>query len=385
MYIGETLKVKPGAWKPSGVKLSYQWYRGSSKIKGATKSSYKLTSKDKGNSIRVKVTGKKSGYKSVTKTSKAASKVKVPKKLSSTPMPKITGTAKVGKTLKVKAGSWKPSGVKLSYQWYRGSSKIKGATKSSYKLTSKDKGKTIKVKVTGKKTGYKTVARTSKATATVEAGSVSVKVSTIKDPNLRACIVDEAGLFHTDTLTWSTAKAVTNLDCSWREIETLEGMPVLPNLTSLQLEGNSIQTATVLPDLPRLAYLGLKFNPLSSVERLPRSSAVPELEVLNVQGTGLETLKGLPAYRGLATLGARENGLTDLKGMPSLPRLEELLLRYNDITTLEGMPRLPKLANLELVENPLRDRAADTKRLQGLVPASCGVWWDWGDMGTVGA
>ncbi len=90
------------------------------------------------------------------------------KQFTSTPTPKISGTAKVGKTLKAKAGTWKPSGAKFSYQWYRGSSKISGATKSSYKLTSKDKGKKITVTVTGSKSGYLSVAKTSKTTGSVK-------------------------------------------------------------------------------------------------------------------------------------------------------------------------------------------------------------------------
>jgi len=92
----------------------------------------------------------------------------VPLKFTTTPTPKISGTAKVGRTLKAVPGTWKPSGVKLSYRWYRGSSKISGATRSSYKLTSKDKGKTIKVTVTGTRTGYVTVVKTSKSTSKVK-------------------------------------------------------------------------------------------------------------------------------------------------------------------------------------------------------------------------
>jgi hypothetical protein len=57
--------------------------------------------------------------------------------------------------------------VKLTYQWYRGSSKIAGATKKTYTLTKADKGKTVKVKVTGKKTGYAAV---SKFSATKKVG-----------------------------------------------------------------------------------------------------------------------------------------------------------------------------------------------------------------------
>jgi len=90
------------------------------------------------------------------------------KQFTSTPTPTISGTAKVGRTLTAKPGTWKPSGVKLSYQWYRSGSKISGATKSSYKLTSKDKSKKITVKVTGTKSGYLSVTKTSKSTAAVK-------------------------------------------------------------------------------------------------------------------------------------------------------------------------------------------------------------------------
>ena len=81
--------------------------------------------------------------------------------------PIIEGTAKVGKKLKAKAGAWAPKGVKLTYQWYRSGKKITKATKATYTLGKADKGKRITVKVTGKKSGYTTAAKTSKATAKV--------------------------------------------------------------------------------------------------------------------------------------------------------------------------------------------------------------------------
>ncbi|MDF1489553.1 CAP domain-containing protein [Tessaracoccus caeni] len=84
-----------------------------------------------------------------------------------TATPKISGTAKVGKTLTIKRGTW-TSGTKFSYQWYRDGKKIKGATKSSYKLTKSDAGKKITVKVKGTKSGYKSVTKTSAKTATVK-------------------------------------------------------------------------------------------------------------------------------------------------------------------------------------------------------------------------
>jgi protocatechuate 3,4-dioxygenase beta subunit len=81
--------------------------------------------------------------------------------------PSILGLVKVGKKLTVRAGSWGPAPVKLSYRWYANGKAIKGATKSSYKVVKSLKGKKITVKVTGSKAGYVTVTKASKATKKV--------------------------------------------------------------------------------------------------------------------------------------------------------------------------------------------------------------------------
>lgn len=96
--------------------------------------------------------------------------------------PKIAGTAKTGKTLKVRTGSW-TTGTKLSYRWYRNGKKVAKATKASYRLRSADVGKRIRVKVTGKKSGHKSVTRTSKATAVVKYPSRTGPVSLYHCPS----------------------------------------------------------------------------------------------------------------------------------------------------------------------------------------------------------
>lgn len=74
--VGQPLTANPGAWTPSDATLTYQWYRNGKKIKAATASNYTLVKADKGKKITVKVTGKKDGYTSLTKTSKKTGKVK---------------------------------------------------------------------------------------------------------------------------------------------------------------------------------------------------------------------------------------------------------------------------------------------------------------------
>ena len=98
----------------------------------------------------------------------------------------LSGTAKVGKTLTAKKGTWTGNPTPtVSYKWYRCSVKgsstssaapsksakcvaIKGATKSTYKLVSADSGKYVRVAVT---------ARNSKGSATTTTKSTSNKVA----------------------------------------------------------------------------------------------------------------------------------------------------------------------------------------------------------------
>ncbi|MFT4218099.1 MAG: hypothetical protein QM619_13085, partial [Micropruina sp.] len=74
--VGQTLTANPGTWTPSDTMLAYQWYRNGKKIKAATTATYTLAKADKNKKITVKVTGKKDGYTSLTKTSKKTGKIK---------------------------------------------------------------------------------------------------------------------------------------------------------------------------------------------------------------------------------------------------------------------------------------------------------------------
>ncbi|MGC4174963.1 hypothetical protein [Demequina sp.] len=154
---GSKLGSSTGTWVPVKPTFKYQWKRSGAAISGATKSTYVVTAADRGKTLTLTVTATATGYTSKSTTSAG---VYIPKVFSKAPTPTISGTATSGKTLTAKVGTWSPKPA-LSYQWYRSGTKISGATKATYKLTSKDKGKKITVKVTGKKSGYLTVTKTS--------------------------------------------------------------------------------------------------------------------------------------------------------------------------------------------------------------------------------
>ncbi len=152
--VGVALTAKPGEWGPAGVSLGYQWYRDGKAVKGATKPVYLPVVADLGGSLTVRVTGSLKGAQPVSRVSVATADVA--KGILTGKAPKVTGTRKSGHTLKVDAGTWSPGGVSVTYQWYRGSGLVKGATKTSYRLTAKDKGTTVSVVVRASKAGYAT-------------------------------------------------------------------------------------------------------------------------------------------------------------------------------------------------------------------------------------
>ncbi|MFC4244856.1 hypothetical protein ACFOYW_15890 [Gryllotalpicola reticulitermitis] len=147
----------------SGSSLSYQWKTGSTLLTTASKltvpaSAYKKT-------ITLTVISEKAGYiNSAAKTSSATGTVSAG--VLSAPTPRISGTTTVGKTLTAVTGTW-TSGTSLHYQWKANGASIKGATAHTFKLTSSQAGKKITVTVTGTKTDYTTVAKTSASTKAV--------------------------------------------------------------------------------------------------------------------------------------------------------------------------------------------------------------------------
>ncbi|MBN9613088.1 MAG: PD40 domain-containing protein [Actinobacteria bacterium] len=73
--------------------------------------------------------------------------------------PTISGTARVGKTLRVKTGAWSPAPSMIKVRWTRDGKKIAGATKSRYKLKRADRGHRFAVTVTVKRSCYATTVK----------------------------------------------------------------------------------------------------------------------------------------------------------------------------------------------------------------------------------
>lgn len=175
--VGSTLTANTGSWGPSPVTLGYQWYRAGAAIAGANSSTYNLGAADAGSTINVSVTGSKAGYSTVTKNS--APTAAIAKGSFTAPTPTIVGTPQVARPLTVAPGNWAPSPASLRYQWYRAGVLIVGATAATYTPTASDVAATLSVKVTGSKSGYSTVSKSSAPTTAVAKGSLTRSTPTV--------------------------------------------------------------------------------------------------------------------------------------------------------------------------------------------------------------
>ncbi|MFC0682807.1 hypothetical protein ACFFGH_33665 [Lysobacter korlensis] len=163
--VGRLLSASTATWSPMPSTVGYQWLRNGVAIPGATGKTYRLQAADLGKYVTVKVTAGRTGY---TTTSRTASQgTAVVRGTLSAPTPAISGTPRAGATLTAATGTWSPSGVQITYQWLRNGVKITGATSKTYRLTSADLGKTIKVSVRGTKSGFTTLTKTSKSTVVI--------------------------------------------------------------------------------------------------------------------------------------------------------------------------------------------------------------------------
>ena len=191
--VGKTLTAAPGTWTgyptPS---FAYQWYACTRvvtaarstvpstcvRISGATRSTFKITSAQRGKFIAVFVTGTSAG----TTSTSWLSTTSVDARATAIYKPAISGTTTVGKTLTAAKGTWTgyPTPI-FAYQWYACTGavtaarstvpstcvRISGATRSTFTLTTAQRGKYVAVLVTG--TSLRTTATTwlSKTTAKV--------------------------------------------------------------------------------------------------------------------------------------------------------------------------------------------------------------------------
>ena len=162
---GRTLSASRGSWTGGGLSFAYRWVRcgigggrpdgrDCTSIAGATGTRYTLAGADVGFRLRVRITATNSEGSQTVASNPTAVVVGPPL---NTALPIVSGTPLVDSTLTVSNGGW--SGrqpISFSYGWLRCNTAggecvaISGATGRTYRLTSSDVNRKLRVNVTAR-------------------------------------------------------------------------------------------------------------------------------------------------------------------------------------------------------------------------------------------
>jgi hypothetical protein len=152
-----TVSVNAGSWLPANTSLSVQWFLDGAPVAGATSTSLRLSRSMIGKVVTAQVTGSAPYYSPVAASTPAYT---VGKAVFRKKRVTLVGTARPGRVLTARTRI-RPKAKKIGYRWYRNGKRIKGATKATYRVTRRDRGKKIQVKVIAHKKGYATLVKKS--------------------------------------------------------------------------------------------------------------------------------------------------------------------------------------------------------------------------------
>lgn len=164
--VGQTLSVSSG-WRPADTTVTYRWVVGddTSPADDPRGMTYVPTAADVGRTIRVEATGTRgAGWTPATAWSAPTGPVAaapVPAVVNER-LPRIKGSLRVGRIVRVTVGEWTPYPKRLKFRWFAGGKPVKGATHQRLKLTKKQAGKRLRVVVKASAPGYEPLTVTTK-------------------------------------------------------------------------------------------------------------------------------------------------------------------------------------------------------------------------------
>ncbi|MDI6908323.1 CHAP domain-containing protein [Nocardioides sp.] len=152
--VDSSLTLSPGTWNPEPA-LAFQWLADGQPIVGATGTTLDLGPELVGRVITAQVTATREGYEAVTAA--AAPTVPVaPGTFTVTTAPSLDGTARLGETLTVDPGLFRPADAEVQVQWLRDGEPVPDATGTTYQISNLDLGTRLSARITLTSAGYTT-------------------------------------------------------------------------------------------------------------------------------------------------------------------------------------------------------------------------------------
>jgi hypothetical protein len=168
-----------GVTVPTTTSRTFQWFRGATKITGATGALYTPKLSDEGFALSLVVTLKAPGYATGTAT------LVVPGTVAGAPpitagSTGFSGAAIIGRPLTVITTGWTPEPTGYTYTWYRDGVLLPGVTKATYTPIFADESHVLSVDVVGMRSGHANSAPEHITTA----GVISLPLQSLAPPSI---------------------------------------------------------------------------------------------------------------------------------------------------------------------------------------------------------
>ena len=150
--VDQVLEVRPGTWAPTPETTSIQWLVDGKPVQGATGVQLKVRQEHIGQRITVRTTARSEGYRASSVTTESTRKVGAGRFEVLSPFA-VKGVARMGRTLTVVPGEYRPADADLTYTWLRNGDRA--GTGRSYRLGVDDVGERISLRVGLAHPGYR--------------------------------------------------------------------------------------------------------------------------------------------------------------------------------------------------------------------------------------
>ncbi|EPT8859738.1 leucine-rich repeat domain-containing protein [Listeria innocua] len=156
----------------------------------------------------------------------------------------------------------------------------------------------------------------------------------------------------TDTVTQEDLNKVTILGGAGQDIESIEGIQYLPNLTTIYLYNNKITDISLLADFTQLEILDISGNKINDFNPIAN---LTKLRTLGLSGTDVSDITFIANLTELTDIGLSRNHITDISPLANLTKVKTLYLSDNKITNLTALKNMKDLNFLNAGENEIND------------------------------
>ena len=152
------------------------------------------------------------------------------------------------------------------------------------------------------------------------------------------------------TASRAAGELITELSCTGKGIESLDGIEEVHALTKLELNDNKISDLSPLVHLTKLQTLNLAANQVKDISPL---AALAELTDLILAGNRINDVAPLAGLNKLVVLDLTSNRISDVDDLGVMEELRYVKLDDNEINDVSSLGRLTSLKFLHLSSNSI--------------------------------